>query len=240
MCASGHGSAELLKYKYQQKFGKYLNHVETCDINQLRRMEFSGFNYVFTTVPIDFPVPIPIQEVCFFLEEQDIRKVRDVLVASGPSRIHTYYDERLFIPKLWAESREQVLRVMCEHMTRTAGLPEEFYESVLKRENLAKTAFGNKVALPHSYEAMSDRTYVCVAILEQPIRWADEEVQVVFLLSIEKKKNKELQHFFRVTMQYLMDKLEIYSLIKERNYRSFIEALCKIENEILQENENNG
>jgi lichenan operon transcriptional antiterminator len=239
VCASGHGSAELLHYKYQQVFGKYLDRIETCDIHHLEQMDVTEFDYIFTTVPIDFPVPIPIQEVRIFLEEKDIRKVRNVLNPGKNSRISNYYDEKLFLPNLWAESREQVLKVMCEHMIHTVGLPEEFYDSVVKRENLAKTDFGNLIALPHSYEAMSDRTFVCVAVLDRPVLWCEEEVQVVFLLSIEKQKNRELQHFFRVTMQYLMDTAEIGRLIHNRNFGFFLEAMNRIEKEILQEDGNN-
>lgn len=108
-------------------------------------------------------------------------------------------------------------------------------ESVCKRERLAQTAFGNLVALPHSYEAMSERTYACVAVLKEPILWDGQPVQAVFLLSIEKKKNKELQHFFQVTMRFLSDRTKIQGLIRRRDYAWLMEMLEKIEDGIIEE-----
>ncbi len=240
VCASGHGSAELMKYRYRQEFGRYLNRVETCDINQLRSMGFEGFDYIFTTVPIDFPVPIPIQEVRFFLEEGDKRKVRHALEETAESGIISSYDEELFWPCLKADDRDEVLRLMCGRLCEKKGLPEAFYQSVLKREALAKTDFGGLVALPHSYEAMSDKTWASVAVLERPILWSDEEVQIVFLLSIEKEKDKKLQRFFQVTMQFLMDRSLIHGLIRRRDYRWFVGELARIETQISMEEERNG
>ncbi len=240
VCASGHGSAELMKYRYRQEFGRYLNRVETCDINQLRSMGFEGFDYIFTTVPIDFPVPIPIQEVRFFLEEGDKRKVRHALEETAESGIISSYAEELFWPCLKADDRDEVLRLMCGRLCEKKGLPEAFYQSVLKREALAKTDFGGLVALPHSYEAMSDKTWASVAVLERPILWSDEEVQIVFLLSIEKEKDKKLQRFFQVTMQFLMDRSLIHGLIRRRDYRWFVGELARIETQISMEEERNG
>ncbi len=122
VCASGHGTAELMKYKYRQEFGRYLQHVETCDVNQLETINFDCFDYVFTTVPIRIPVPIPIEEVGSFLEEGEIRRIRKMLGPKQRRRIRGYYPEALFFPGLEADAKEEALRRMCARMTEVCGL----------------------------------------------------------------------------------------------------------------------
>ena len=64
-----------------------------------------------------------------------------------------------------------MIQKMCSLAMEKRHLSEEFYESVVERERLAKTAFGNLVAMPHPYKAQPGDPFVCVAVLEHPILW---------------------------------------------------------------------
>lgn len=231
VCSSGKGSAQLLLYKYRKEFGTYINIIETCDVNRIDNVDFSKIDYVFTTVPIHTYVPVPIQEIKYFLEDKDIRNVRKVLVHDMTISIKKYYDKQLFLPHMKQKNKEEALKYICQYVIERKGLPESFYESVLNREKLAKTEFGNMVAMPHPYEAMCNETFVCIGILEEPILWGQHYIQAIFLVCIEDKKNKDLQKFYQVTSNFLLNYQCIRELIKKRDYEGFIEALVKIEKE---------
>lgn len=76
VCASGKGSAQLLAYRYQQKFGKNLGRVQTCDVIGLRSVNFSKIDYVFSTVPIPIYVPVPIRQIQFFPTEKELTQMK--------------------------------------------------------------------------------------------------------------------------------------------------------------------
>ena len=59
VCASGKGSAQLLAYRYQQKFGKNLGRVQTCDVIGLRSVNFSKIDYVFSRCLFPFMFRCP-------------------------------------------------------------------------------------------------------------------------------------------------------------------------------------
>lgn len=70
VCASGAGTARLMAYKMQKQFGDRIDQIAICDQRSIGRQDFSKIDYVFTTVPIQEPVPVPICEVKQLLDEK--------------------------------------------------------------------------------------------------------------------------------------------------------------------------
>lgn len=219
VCASGKGSAQLLEYRYRQEFGSYVNRIETCDVSNLKKFNFSDIDYVFTTIPIKDKVPVPVQEVKYFLESEDIQNMKKALQSMGESiPLLAYFEKGLFFPHLKFESRHEVMKYLCSQVMEKKGFPNTFWKFVKKRESLGQTAFGNRVAMPHPWKAISEETFVCVGILDEPVSWGDQMVQAVFLVSISKKKNKNLRDFYQGMTRILTDPEAIQSLIATQTY----------------------
>lgn len=239
VCASGHGSAMLLKYMYESAFSPYIDQIKACDVGHLYNMDFSKFDYIFTTVPIPIKVPIPIQEVDYFLNEDDRSHVKKVLTQDPFISIKRYYPEDLFLPHLQCRTKDEALRYMCSLVIDKCGLPPAFYDSVLERESLAQTAFGNNVAMPHSCKAMGRETRVCVGVLDAPIDWDGQNIQAIFLVMIADKDHAsaELQKFYQVTGNFLLSAQQIQTLVKQQDYGKFIQAMTDIELETEDESQ---
>lgn len=79
VCASGAGSAKLLAIRFQERFGAGINEMRTCDVGHIDREDLSSIDYVFTTVPINKSLPVPVCEVGHFLDERDELVVQRVL-----------------------------------------------------------------------------------------------------------------------------------------------------------------
>ena len=231
VCSSGRGSAQLLQYKYKNSFKDYIDEIIACDVGSLYKMDFSRYDYIFTTVPITVSVPLPILEVEYFLGDEDIVNVKKVLCEQKTSSVLSYYERDLFLPHLKFKTKTEVLRFMCQFVIEKKNLPQEFYESVLQRERMAKTAFGNQVAMPHAYKAMSSETFVCVGILDEPVEWGDQKIRAIFLVCIADKDHTsvELQHFYQLTASFLLSQKQIQELVKKQDYDAFIKAMTQIE-----------
>ena len=85
--------------------------------------------------------------------------------------------------------------------------------------------------MPHPWKAISEETFVCVGILDEPIRWGDQDVQVIFLVSISNRKNKNLQAFYQGMTKMLTDADAIGRLIRAQTYETLTELLEKSENQ---------
>lgn len=231
VCGSGRGSAQLLLYRYKKEFGPYINEISVCDVSNLHKVDFTNIDYVFTTVPIRIPIPVPIQEVRYFLQSDDIGAVKQTLSREEMKEVTQYYEEELFLPHLHFGTKDEALEYLCRFLMEKKGLPEAFYESVREREKLAVTVFGNQVAMPHPLQAMSEGTFVCVGVLDEPVDWNGQPVQVIFLVSVANKNqaSNELQSFYQMTAEFLLSPRHIQDLIRKRDYWWFVETMGRIQ-----------
>ncbi len=67
VCSSGRGSAQLLQYKYKNSFKDYIDEIIACDVGSLYKMDFSRYDYIFTTVPSPFRYLCPFWRWNIFL-----------------------------------------------------------------------------------------------------------------------------------------------------------------------------
>lgn len=231
VCATGKGSAVLMGFRYKEEFGRYINEINACDVTELNKIDFTNIDYIFTTVPIGIKVPVPIMEVKYFLDDSSIKTIRNILVKGNQKEsMKDYYLPELFIPNLKCRDKNEAIRLMCGHISKYIKLPENFYELVLKREELARTEFGNNVAMPHPNDAIEEKTFVCVAVLEEKVLWGERDVQVVFLVSVERDTNIDLQNFYTITSRFLLSEDCINELIETRSYDALMDMLGSIEN----------
>lgn len=238
VCASGQGSAQLLLYRYQKEFGPFINTIKACDVGRVGEQDFSEIDYVFTTVPIPVKVPVPIQEVQYFLKGSDIWAVRKTLMGKNDSSVFEMYREELFLPHQNFADKEEALQVMCSYVIDRKLAPPEFYDSVKAREAVAKTAFGNMVAMPHPIEVMGDHPFVCVATLDKPIPWIDHSdtmVQAIFLISVANYENFDIQRFYQVTARLFLDEASMKELIKNQTFETLANLLLKMEQQVEED-----
>ena len=224
VCASGMGSARLLEYQYRKDFGAYLDKVIACDLAQLDRMDFQGIDYVFTTVPIDRALPVPVRQVGFFLTQDERADVHALLRGQHEqSPKIAGFSPELFFAHLDFDSKDAVLRGLCERAAAVERIDPAFYDLVCKREELAPTAFGNLVAMPHPVEPTSDRTFVCVGLLDNPIPWGDQQVQAVFLISIARGEDPP-RDFYERLANLFGDEQAIRELLADQRYERLLQA----------------
>ena len=229
VCVSGKGSSRLFMYKYRQAFGRYINQIYECSIYDLEAFDFreKDIDYVFTTIPINVSVPVPIFEVSLILEHEDIEAYQEVFQSVKSEFIHRYYREELFLSGIKASNKEEVIRHLCLHAGKYYELPEGFYDAIMIRENAGQTDFGNYTAIPHPYKVMTKESFVVVGILEEPIWWGQNEVQAVFLVSISAKEEEEedLEKFYQLTTNLLFDDIAIKELIASPDFGHFLTLL---------------
>lgn len=225
VCSTGKGSSRLLKYKYEQEFADYLNHIYVCDLIELDAFDFSKVQYIFTTVPITRKVPVPIMEVGAFLGTDDIRKVTDVLRKGTGDYLKKYYRPERFLSHVKKNSKQEVLEYMCEIIARQEKVDEDFYEMVLEREAYIQMDYGYNIAIPHPNRIASEETFAYVAVLEEPIIWNQNPVQVVLLSSVGRKEDKDRQKFYEVTARFALSVSAIEALIEKPEFEVLLELL---------------
>lgn len=235
VCGTGRGTAQLLVYKYKETFGKYLENIYTCDTMSVGKQDFNKIDYIIATVPIQVKVPVPILEVKFFLEDRDIQAVKTLLSKDHNSSISKYFDQRLFLINVEVNNKEEALQKMVEKIREIKEIPDNFYDAVMKREKQAVTEFGNLVAIPHPYRAISKETFVCIMVLNKPILWDKKKVQLIYLMSMEDNMNRNLQQFYKITSKLLMNKDYVKEIIQGKDFNVLLQMFHNIEEQLEME-----
>ena len=229
VCASGKTSSEILRYKYSKEFKEYIEKIYICNLYELENFPFEKVDYVFTTVHISSYVPVPILEIGSFLQDNDIDRVRKLFVRESKDFLQKYFKKELFFTDVEGKTKDEVLKNLCRKVEQEKGLPETFTASVLKREELTPTDYGNLVALPHPERAFQERAFVAVAVLKEPIFWFRQKVQVVFLTAIGREEDENLQQFYEVTTDLILRPADVQNLIRHPDYDRLIQLLRRAE-----------
>lgn len=229
VCASGMGSAHLLEYRILRAFGDHVGRIETCEATRVGSVDFSRFDYVFTTVPLGVTPPVPVCRIPFFFDEGDAREMSSFLEGDTTPSMGRFFSPELFLGRVEAGSRDEVLRLLCRDMRDAGAVPDEFEDLVFRRERTMGTAFGGGIALPHAIEACGERTVAEVALLADPIDWGGTPVQVVLLISFSRDPEPELALFYQCVAQLLSSGDDVATLLERRDYETFITLLTDIE-----------
>lgn len=222
VCSTGRGSAELLKAQFINSFSKYINSIRLCSVREVENMNLEEFDIIFSTVPLLIKTSKPIFKISNFLGKKDVFDIANILEFGDFTKINHFFEKNLFMGRQDFSSKEEAIRQMVEKIKEYKDIPENFYESVLERERVANTSFGNDVSFPHPAVPLTDTTFVCIAINNKPLKWTEEtSVRVIILASLGKESSSDIQVFYRILTKVINSSINIEKLIKKPEYDTF-------------------
>ncbi len=225
VCSTGRGSAELMKIKFEKHFIQFVNNIDLCSSREAESINLNQYDYIFTTVPLLVKTKTPIFRISCFLGQEDIVEINGVFRTVNPNKkLLDYLHKDLFMGLCDFSNKEEAIEKMVQHIRLYKKIPDCFLKSVLEREKEANTSFGNKVAFPHPSELLTEETFVSIAVLKKPIQWGRSKIQLILLASIENKKDKNLQDFYKMISRIINNPKNVDRLIKKPSY----ETLCEL------------
>jgi lichenan operon transcriptional antiterminator len=226
VCASGAGSAQLLRYKLQSLFPDKLDIIDTIEYYRLLREKEWDADLIISTIPIESTVtPLPVILVPVILDKEAISKLKAYL-HFGP-QIRYIKPAYVFLQQD-LRSREEVLAYLTEVLQSDGKVGEDFLTAVYERESMAPTSFGNFVAVPHPIEARVEETLWVICTLKQPIDWAGKQVRFVCLLCIEKESDEDFTGMYQQLVRIIEEPEHVQKLLKAESYEDFHKALVSI------------
>ena len=229
ICATNMSTSKLLAYQYKKKFKKYIDEVYTCEMYNLDSFDFSKVDYIFTTVEINRVLPKPVLGISAFLEDEEVEKISSILKFKSSNTIADVYSEELFYDNIKGETKEEILFEICKRIPEKYGIPSDFYEGLLRREEITGTDLAKHVALPHPYETTSDISFACISVLDHPIRWIRQDVQVVILMAVAEDEQRDLTNFLQLISEFIANESAVLQLVEEPDFTTFVNLLSQIE-----------
>lgn len=225
VCVSGKASVQLLVHRFKKEFGDEIGSLKVCSLYDFDHVDLKEIDLIFSTVPLYKPVPVPVMQIRDFFDGQDIVSIRRFLENSTRNVIDLYFRPELFFTEVPGNTKEEVLHTICSQIKKEISLPEGFEDAVLQREAMGSTDFGNLCAIPHPCRLMTHESFAAVAVLQQPILWQRNPVQVVMLVSLTNEVGTDNQEFYGMTADFLCDEAAVRQLIREQSFSAFRKIL---------------
>ena len=227
VCASGNSTSRFFVHKYKEAFGAYLDNVYECSAADINEFDFrgKGIDYCFTTLETEFILPVPCYRISVLPTDGEIEKYQRMFDMDNLSYLLEYYNEELFIPHLKADTKEKALEIMTEYISERRSIPENFLGMVLNREKHGLTSFGNLTATPHPEKTCTKDNVICVGILDEPINWGGNDVQLIILLSLSTDEQQDSRIFIETLTEFISDEAAVSDLLANRTFENLIRLL---------------
>ncbi len=118
---------------------------------------------------------------------------------------HQLFEVDLFLLRPKVEDKDQLITMMVKKLEEKGDVTPAYLQSVFDRERATTTSIGRGIAIPHGNMSEINESRIVVAILEEPISWHGDMVDVVFLLAVKMTTKFEI----RRTKQFYKDFLQL-------------------------------
>jgi lichenan operon transcriptional antiterminator len=233
ICPTGYTTSELLKSKlhsvYQDKI-EILGTFSFMEFDKLRKQEP---DLILSTVKFDYELDFKVLEVSPFLNQNDIEKINQHLYLSGQDSgrsrflndVNDFFRKDLFFKGMTCKDEWDVIEYLGNQLSTKGYTPEEYVHLVIEREKISSTSFGNLLAIPHPIVMNAYETVIAVAILQKPMLWGKNKVQLVFMFALKEADRKKLNELYKHIIEIVEKPEGVQYLIKSRNFDDFISRI---------------
>lgn len=230
VCASGVGSAQLIRYRIESEFRSRIEVLGMTEYYKVKDIPFDQTDFIISSVPIREKLPVPVIEVNAILGNRDLTKVEQ-FVESRQEKILDYLPEDYLFLNQSFRTKEEVIDFLTTFAHTIDDLPDHYKQLVYDREEIAPTSYGNLIAVPHPISPQSTRTFLTICTLSRPIDWADRKVQFVCLLNVAKGSQENLQDMYDLLGRMVNDPKLIQRLLHAKTYHEFLAQLMHMDEE---------
>lgn len=187
VCATGYGSAMMLKNRLEKEFEGRLRIVDVISYYEITEERLKTVDLIISSISLaNLMFLTPVITVSVFLSNQDIETIRQFIgeqegikkEVSLPSQMSLAKAEQLltgvFSPNRFLYLDEKISKedlllrmIACLDEAGTETFVEDFYHQMVLRENYSPVIYGEVLAFPHPANPMTYSEQVVVAICRE-------------------------------------------------------------------------
>lgn len=218
LCNYGFATSQLIREQIKERFPQ----LEVVGIYPLYYLEVvmnQDIDLIISTVALDqSKVKKPLIVIKQFLDEDALLDIKKVIAGPEDHVLSHYFDPDAFFI-LNTTNKEDTLAEMSAQMVERGFFDRRTVESMYEREHISSTDIGNLIAIPHAIIEKSRRSVIGVGILEKPVTWDKEKVQIVFMAGLnahDAEKNNVFRHLYKI----IKDVSNVNYLVAGKSYES--------------------
>lgn len=165
-----------------------------------------------------------------FLTQRDINEIRNIINVvrqrkkkeNRSSYIKKIFKKEFFSIDKTYFSQIEAIDDICNILYKNKYVTSSYVDEVKEREALSSTAFGN-FAIPHSLHINCLNTAIYVHIQEKPIKWGNQYINIIFLLSISDNDRAKFREIFEHITDTINSDDNLSKIRKVKTYEDLID-----------------
>lgn len=191
-------------------------------------------DFIISTIKFVNATTLPFIIINTFLTERDRKFISNKIEEVKKSKqklqfsenLHSIFNESMFLKDKNFENENEAIEFMCDEMKQKGYIKSDFKQEVFEREAMSSTAF-NGIAIPHSIHMNAIKTGMFVIVNKQAMKWGKQQVNIIFLLTINKSERKVFNDMFDALTTILSDETNLNKLIQCNLFEEFINILVE-------------
>lgn len=251
ICATGYGSAQLLKNRVINEFESSIMVTNVQGYYEINDTSLKEADLIISSIDLSTMVfPIPVIHVSVFLNDEDVNKIRRIIQQIGKedrlidhpqlnSKKSTHneriimeqMDESLFKVYQYTPSKDEVLYDLAELLSvnEAENYSKELLEQIEHRQQMGQVIFSESIVVPHPALPVGITTKVAVALIPEGMEWDEaEQIRFVFLISPSYIENQGITVITKAIVK-LVDCLSYQeNMLKNPNFNQFKKLLLEL------------
>ncbi|WP_202112529.1 MULTISPECIES: BglG family transcription antiterminator [unclassified Gilliamella] len=257
ICATGLGSAQLLKNRVECEFNERIKIVATQGYYEIESQILDKVDFIISSVDLSSKVfKVPVFHVSVFFTENDIQKIRRHLSSSimlssvhkdpistfkSSSTLEHFSDVGQMVDDLSADyfycckypqSKEQVLDCLLEllALNEDNDYKQKMIEQMENRMLLGDIFFSPTIVVPHPAIPIGKLSKIGIAIIPDGLFWDHNysKIHFIFMISPSIYQNPTLSMMTKAIVK-LIDDLKMQSkLLRAKNFDQFKQLFIQL------------
>lgn len=211
ICATGFGSAQMLKSRIENELGSIVHIADVIGYYDINDDKLKGIDFIVSSIDLSNLIfSIPVFTVSVFLTEDEIGRIKSSISHLRKTSAHSaktnpkldyskafddYFKENAFfiLPRM---KKEELLEKLVASISTDENeqFEERMLELIAQREHMSSVVFSDTIAVPHPAKAVGNNHRIAVAIVPDGMYWDDnfQEIKIIFLTSMSVYENDDL------------------------------------------------
>ncbi|MPW25669.1 PRD domain-containing protein [Alkalibaculum sp. M08DMB] len=235
VCATGVGTSQLVVSRLEKRI-KDLEIVGVSSYHDIQKYDTTEFDIIISTIPMRHDLK-PVVKINVFVDDQDISAINTYIknfnyaskFGNTIKNNHNHiFSKDLIYTNCVYKDKKDLIKNIGQNLLDKGYIKKSFIQTAIKREQITSTAVGKGVAIPHGKESLVITPVIAVAILQNPIDWGDELVDIVFFLALQFENAQDTKSFFKKFYSLLDNHAKLEEIRSTNNKEDLYQLLIDI------------
>lgn len=227
LCNYGVGTSQMILERMQKELTE-INIVGVYPVRYLSIAMQKEVDFIISAVPVETDTgdkPLIVEENLLGARSYDRLKEKIWRTINIGNELLSFFAPSCFV-RLKGTDRFRIIEELSALMKETYQLSDDVLEKVVQRELTSATDIGNLVAVPHMLSKGDFQSGIAVGILDRPILWEKEMVQLVFLACFNQADARSAP-VFRTLYKLMKSKDTVEQMTEAGSFDEFVKILSR-------------